>query len=342
MVTTFIHIGLQKTGTTFLDRSMSRLRPELAKLGIIYPDTAAGLGVAGPAGHHFVSQAVHNRRTGFTPDADFSLLKTHVAALKAEIAKGKTGVISSETFSTLSREKQVARVRSLFPEDDVKIIVYLRRQDAWVDSLYGQMIKVGRKEGIDAFIESVAKTLDYGALVDRWAKHFGSENIVVRNYEREGLWADFMTSIGHPEAAKIEPPTASVNDSLPPQLALFAQNIPNYKTDRRMRRVLESVAEYFPSPQGLKYLSSERGALLLRECSEGNARVARDYCGRETLFADETPLPFVGIDSLTPEQFAAIQGAVSIRLLERIAKLQQNARMTPIPWTVRLMRKIRK
>jgi hypothetical protein len=229
-LTTYIHIGLQKTGTTFLQRSLHNLHQELARIGIIYPDTSAGLNVKGPAAHHFVPHAIQNVRTKYTPDADFSLLDKHVKEIKYEISRGSIGIVSSENFSLLTEESHIRQLRDIFPERNVKILVYLRRQDAWIDSLYGQMVKVGRKNTVGDFIRSQQRRLDYNDLIDRWATAFGEDNIVVRTYEPDGdlwLWQDFLTAIGRPDAAKLAPPFESQNDSLPAALTLYARNIPN-------------------------------------------------------------------------------------------------------------------
>lgn len=346
-MTTYIHIGLQKTGTTFLQRSMNRCRSELRKHGVIYPGTAAGLGENGPAGHHFISAAILERQVKFIPTTDFSRLDTHVDAVKEQIRRGNgTGVISSELFSHFNAP-HVGRLRTLFPEPDVKIVVYLRRQDAWLDSLYGQMIKVGRKMSIAEFEENKKTQMDFYALVSLWGGVFGKENIIVRTYEKADshwIWRDFLESIGATEAAAITPPTEMENQSLPHELTLFARNLPNYNTDRTMRRLLESLADQFPAKHGLKYLDEARARQIMDGHAEINARVAREYCRRDQLFADQEPLPSVGQDELTPEQYASIQGAISIKLLDRLAKVEREVRdletINALPlWPLRYLRR---
>ena len=326
-MTIYIHIGLQKTGTTFLQRAMNMSREELAGHGVIYPDPAAGLDVTKSShGHHFLAQALAGRRTNYTPDADFSLLPAHVAALKEEVArqKGAIGVISSEVLSTL-RPPAIARLRDLFHEDDVRILVYLRRQDAWIDSLYGQMVKVGRKSSIEDFIEQERKRLDFEALLAPWVAIFGEDRIVVRTYEYPKgteLWDDFMATIGAPQASAVQPQLESANDSLPPELTLFARTLNRYEKRRPLRRILEQLATHFPADRGLKYLHGDDAAALMAAVDETNGVVARRFLGRNRLFRDADPLPFVGQDELSAEQYAMILGGVCMLLLERIDKLE--------------------
>lgn len=326
-MTTYIHIGLQKTGTTFLQRAMNMGREDLAAHGVVYPDPASGLDVTKSShGHHFLAQALVGKRTNFTPDADFALLPTHVAALKKAVSQkpGAVGVISSEVLSTL-RTPTIARLRDLFPEDDVRILVYLRRQDAWIDSLYGQMVKVGRNSTIDSFIEQERKRLDFEALLEPWAATFGENKIVLRTYEYPKgteLWDDFMEAIGVPQASSVQPKLESANDSLPPELTIFARTLNRYEKRRPLRRVLEQLSTHFPADRGLKYLHEDKAAELMASVENSNKAVARRFLGRNRLFRDTEPLPFVGHDELSAEQYAMVLGGVCMLLLERIDKLE--------------------
>src|SRR5215216_3900870 len=113
----YIHIGMPKTGTTFLQRGMRDTRDALRDHGVYYPDSVAGLGISSEAtaAHHWLAHALRDRRFGYTPSADFAEVDTHVAAIKRGFAdSGCTAlVLSSEDFWFVS-QRQAARLRRFF------------------------------------------------------------------------------------------------------------------------------------------------------------------------------------------------------------------------------------
>lgn len=320
-----IHIGLQKTGTTFIQRALFNNRQQLKDFGVLY-NPAAGLEETNCNAHHFIPHALKGKRFSYTPKDDFSRVEDHALALREEAAAhpDMACVISSEDFSLIRNREKLQKLRNFFPDDDTRILVYLRRQDAWIDSLYGQMIKVGRKQSVEEFVSAEEKTLNYGGFLARWSSEFGQKNIVVRAYEPGGdfdLWHDFMKSIGRDEAAKVAPGITSANDSLPPELALFAKSVFNY--DNAFRKHLESIAHLYPVLPGLKFLTPEIAGKILKECSETNRKVAEEYLGRKDLFKDTKPLPYVGQGELSNSVTASILSALNVQLLRRITKLER-------------------
>jgi hypothetical protein len=64
----------------------------------------------------------------------------------------------------------------------------------------------------------------------------------------------------------------------------------------------------------------------MQAAADGNTTVARKYFGREILFLQDAPLPFVGQASLSPDQSSAIHGAVMIKIIERMTELEREVR----------------
>jgi hypothetical protein len=83
---------------------------------------------------------------------------------------------------------------------DVRIVMYLRRQDKYLPSLYKQAVTSGRKQDFKSWCEQFQFRGDYLSVVRQWAAAFGSEALVVRPYEREGktidVIADFLSLLG--------------------------------------------------------------------------------------------------------------------------------------------------
>ena len=65
------------------------------------------------------------------------------------------------------------------------IVMYLRRQDEWLESLYVEWTTGSHWRNTSSFAEyrreqEAAGMLDYANLVGRWADRFGRENILIR------------------------------------------------------------------------------------------------------------------------------------------------------------------
>ena len=292
-----IHIGMQKTGTTFLQQVLSQNSAELAERGLIYPSPRAGLPGGGGSAHHFLAHAVLRLRVNYTPKGDFALLPDHVTALRGILDAGiGVGVISSEDFSRM-RSKQIQTLRAHFPGEDVRILVYLRRQDLWLDALYGQALKVGRQIDLETFIARNRRRLDYARLLRHWANAFGRENLIVRIYEgfeEGGLWADFCHAVGCPAAVDLPARDLSVNVSLSYEASMFLSAITDRERRHRLRMLLEEGEAAGRRRPALKYIDTRQAKALMAEFADSNAEVARDYFDRDALFENASPVPARG------------------------------------------------
>lgn len=291
-MTLVIHIGMQKTGTTFLQQALTTNRAKLVERGLLYPSPAAGLPAGGGSAHHFLAHALLGWRVKYTPEGSFDLLADHAAALHALLADHPgTSVISSEDFSRLN-DKQVKALRALFPGDDVRILVYLRRQDLWLDALYGQALKIGQQLDMDSFIARSRARLNYRRLLQRWGRAFGKRNLIVRPYEgfeRGGLWQDFCTALDCPDAAALLIPETQVNVSLSHESSIFLAGITDGDWRHRLRILLEKGEAASRRRPVLRHLDPALARALLAEHAEDNACIARCYLNRDQLFEDTRP-----------------------------------------------------
>lgn len=320
-----IHIGLQKTGTTFLQSSLDANRAALAACGLVYPSPSTGLDAEGGTAHHFLAHALARRRLAHTPAADFDRLEAHVAALRAACVgagAGGTAVISSEDLSLLNHG-QIRRLRAFFPGDGVRIVVYLRRQDLWLEALYGQMLKVGRHQKVEPFLARRRRRMDYAGLLAPWAKVFGDANLIVRVYEgfeTGGLWADFCTAVGVPQAATLVSERTQVNVSLSREASTFLTLIRDDRWRYRLRLALERGQSRWPR-SGLSYLSPRQARQIMTDHRAGNDRIAAQYLGRAQLFRDEEPVPVRNRQSRPVRRvlvFWQLLAGLALGLLDRV------------------------
>ena len=126
------HIGLSKTGSTLIQFFCLENRAKLLDNGILFPQTGLSISPDGrnlrSSGHLFFMTALRNNQT-----AIFDELHREIAEYK----NVNTLLISSENFSF--QPGLASSLKNSFKSyKDVKVIVYLRRQDLYLESLYSE------------------------------------------------------------------------------------------------------------------------------------------------------------------------------------------------------------
>lgn len=216
-----------------------------------------------------------------------------------------------KALGNISRER-INRIRQLFKDFDIKIVCYLRRQDLWIESAYGQMIKqlmwrefgeIRKHIGLNAHLHDFPfslteksgffndvyilwfKRTQYYSNIRLWSDVFGSENIIIRPFEKEqfkrGLVKDFFADI-----LKIEEDKLTEIDE-------------TRFNDRVSRDLLEYLVKYQPDCSAYKnaymditrklnnadryqnYFTYEERAQLINYHEAGNKRIAIEFLGRE-------------------------------------------------------------
>jgi hypothetical protein len=217
MAIVYLHIGAPKTATSSLQSALAANGQRLLDQGVLYPrDIRTG------SAHHGLACDLIGKHQG-VPMADiwYGSQPRGQAwdALGEEIARMPSGVgrviLSSELFFGQSRQLRpiLDEVRSRLSGHEVRVLVYLRRQDQWYSSFYNQDVKGVRQwpHGPYQFYEAhQIFQYDYYSLLKRWSEVFGKENILIRPYE-PGQWhegdilRDFCHTLGIPELDTVLP-----------------------------------------------------------------------------------------------------------------------------------------
>ncbi|HTT97981.1 MAG TPA: hypothetical protein VMF58_08015 [Rhizomicrobium sp.] len=187
----FVHIGTHKTGTSALQSALTVGTDDLLENGVRY----IRAGREGAIAHHKLARAVRQKK-----DASLSVWDAVRAEIRA--SDSPTNVLSSEGLSFANAE---AVKRELGEIGDVRIVLYLRRQDKYLQSLYKQTIAGGRTMDFPTWLDRQRARGDYLSLVRGWADQFGEKAIVLRPYERDGatidVVQDFIGILGHDAGA---------------------------------------------------------------------------------------------------------------------------------------------
>ncbi|MEO0913945.1 MAG: hypothetical protein AAFY59_13300, partial [Pseudomonadota bacterium] len=164
-------IGTHKTGTTALQAHLAMNRPMLAARGVFYPRPLRAPGVLG-ASHRELRDAA----LGIA--GDFDVLLERYARL---MARRRLSILSCESWSSFE-PSLAAGLAPLAEAFDVRVVVFLRRADHFLESMYRQHIGAqSRKMGeFPDYIRGKA-----AAVVDRraemlgwWADAFGDVVVI--------------------------------------------------------------------------------------------------------------------------------------------------------------------
>lgn len=269
--TVYLHIGMPKTATTAIQRFLFENRADLlAKQGCLYPCHAMGWYQQVPLVKSIVRsvfpQAIFNESI-----ADIDLAEWLAGLREQYIATDCSKIIISSEYLWASPAMQthmkfhgdtdenfsyiegvIKKTLETFSEfNDVKIVVYLRRQDSWLESFFNQQIKIGAVIPAEDAVMAVKNYLLYARNLKLWADYFGSENIIVRLYETTApdIISDFCQATGL-DFEQLIRPDADGSETTNPSLSPRAVNVMRMAIDKeldpeqleRMRIVLTNTS----------------------------------------------------------------------------------------------------
>jgi len=311
-----LHVGQSKTGTStiqdfFAQNSSSLLRGS----GLLYPNA----GRQGAAHHRIAALFLPAGNGGWIKREDAASLRRRLSDECA--ASGATTVVASS--EALYNARSLDEVRAFFADFDVEVLVILRRQDRWLDSLYQHQLKVG-ETSLDrhAWLKARLATLDYAARVGRWADAFGDAAIRLGVFEPANLSGGlldffFRTARLAAPADLVEPPPR--NERLSRDALAYLCARPPGSLDaagrQRLRRALERYSREHPDPPELRYFfSPEERREIIDRCRESNAALARRFLPDSggVLFNDlDVEARYAPFAGPTSAQTAAIARAVA-------------------------------
>lgn len=293
-----LHIGTHKTGTSALQTYLGNRAKYLDTRGIHYLRSGRAAGKA----HHELSWAIRGRKGSEMSAWDDARkeLETHAAA---------ASVISSEAFWFTDPEPVKEQLRAV---KDVRVVIYLRRQDKYLQSLYKQTVATGRRISFAEWRERYHFRGDYLSVVRRWADVFGKDSLDVRPYERQGATIDvvddFLAYLGVEQTDDLERnKTGRANPSprreLMEMYRAFNQLEVDVDRDKFFFNVIRRNKDYVRSAD---LLSPEECVALAAGFAADNAAVAREfYTGSDPLFPEMKPAaaPEIWLPD-SPEYFA--------------------------------------
>lgn len=201
--TLFLHIGTHKTGTSAIQAICAANYAALVKQGCLFPQ----------AGFKWKSRIRNDATSGHSDLLNFlkgvpdPAAERAASGLKREFDQNDCArvIISSEVLSAPHNVDAVSgidRLRSM--GFDVRIVVYLRRQDKWLDSFYRERLKWSRfreTRTVEEFWRAEGDSwLNYRKRIGPWIEAAGPGGSIVRSYEDAqqagGVVGDFLSVVG--------------------------------------------------------------------------------------------------------------------------------------------------
>ncbi len=197
MAIVYLHIGAPKTATSTLQYVMAHNRKKMLKAGVLYPGSI----MHGNAHHALVCDLLEKHRSQVMPDIWYGTIPRGQSweLLKTEISQHQSSVdrivLSSELFfgQIFSLDLMLRDITKNLQEHNIRVVVYLRRQDQLYSSFYNQDVKGIRQWGQSAYqFYQTHQIFEHGyhAVLDMWCDVFGKSNVIIRPFEAE-QWQDF-------------------------------------------------------------------------------------------------------------------------------------------------------
>lgn len=308
--TVYIHPGLPKTGTTAIQIFLRSNQESLAKKGVSYPLFSRKFpGVRIERNGHFLSRTVTD--SAFKEDClqkIISLAEDYDKIVLTDEELWSSACDQSDFWVTL-------RDRLAEHHIALKMIVYLRRQDAFMASLWAQKIKgvKVRSFPFKKFIQRELYDVDYYRYLQDVSAIIGRENVLVRPYEfsqflgkDHSIVSDFLIALDVDYDDSLVFKNERVNISLGGNILEVKRQLNRVKTyqDKAWRTVkyFEQVQKEWMEQKKYHdcstWLSGER-AEYMKRFDDDNRKIALEYLGREDGVLFEAPLP-----SNDPEKYA--------------------------------------
>ncbi len=218
------HIGLQKTGTSSIQVMLAGSQAYLRSQGAYFPSLPAEAGAAriwqSPFRHNIIAATYADYMSAF-PKLSDAQQRQFWGALNAA---RDIPVLSAEDFS---RQGDFSRFAQVFAAFAPEVVMYVRRQDRFIESLYNQRNKILVSRGDPSFLagdfltegnlfhfvkqENYVSVLNFSKTLNRIATQLTPARFHVRVFDRAELAGgdvcqDFAALFGWDHSQMFQPP----------------------------------------------------------------------------------------------------------------------------------------
>jgi hypothetical protein len=332
----FLHIGLPKTGTTYLQTVMWADRDRMRAQGVLLPGRER-------RDHLWSTRIIRE-----DPHLDIyeERVRESWGVLKAEIAAwDRTALVSHEFFAGAAPEQAARMVAELAPAE-VHLVVTAREPVGLYSGGWQESLKNRDSRTMTEFAEAEVsdspmsvwnwRTLDVRLVLERWAPTVPAERVHVLplpppGSPRELLWQRFAGLVG------LDPDSFDLSPTFPNE----SMGVAEAETLRRINDHLKDEDFERPFDRGVyirTFLADERLATrdgerywptgqILAECRERAAAAvahieAAGYDVIGDLGVPETLEPRRSVDSVTEAEVAEVATALAGRMLHDVRRIR--------------------
>lgn len=213
MKTLYLHIGTQKTGTTSIQGFCKDNAKVLESKGFCYPIFPYEYPrVSKDRNAHFLMGRILDTNGNRMIEQERKIYQEGMDTIRNLFLKFDNIILSDEHIWQTTYRERPDFWKQIKEEADVsgfqvKIIVYLRRQDEFIGSLWNQVVKTAIRpdrcrQTFDEYVEHLPgiSQLNYYQKLESIAEVLGKENIIVRVFERNrfycgSIYADFLNAV---------------------------------------------------------------------------------------------------------------------------------------------------
>lgn len=287
-----IHIGTYKTATSAIQWGLARSTHALRRVGAKYAET--GLNVALSKHLHLFDHVVDG---GYNHDRYLThKSEDYLSGLQAELEEpGVSHLLISEEELSYPTPEIAKFFAPLADTAAVEIVMVVRRQPEFLESLYLQFLKEPLRQVTDTFEEFLdseyARYGDFAAALLPWEDIFGQDSITVLDFDeltRGDVVTNFTSRLGLPKG--VRGPDHRINPSVTPAagelLRRIALTTPNFP-----RMALASLLRQLEPGKGTTLLNQDLVENILGRYREGNIDLAKKYSvnlDREQEFVKKT------------------------------------------------------
>jgi len=342
MPTLYLHIGMPKTGTSAIQDFLARNREILKKSGYCFPETITfpDIGVY-RNGHFLIREYYKDKRNGV--EADNQLVRNQLENI-VKLFEKYTNIILTDEVIWNNTDKVKNFWSYLFEtlrhnNIQLKVIVFLRRQDLFIQSFWAQIVKQYYTVPFEKYIQ-IGKyksfTLDYYSNLETISSFIGKENIKLKVYEKNISSVDeFCDALGLNVTNEFKFAQSPHNTSLSGlclETKRILNSMPEYSEKNSfilplLKKIQNEIGQEDKFADSL-YFNYEEQIEFLKEFDEGNSMIAKEYLGRENgiLFSEPITFPVENTkESYSPEDLLKICGKAMIMQQNQIESLKRNA-----------------
>lgn len=305
MKTMYLHIGTPKTATTAIQLFCDDNQKVLQSKGYVYPIFPYRYDIIQKERNaHFLIDGLYGKNyaerleiseiqfaEGF--QTIYELFETYDNIILSDEGIWNHSFLRGAPFWERMQKEMDKGIFQL------KIVVYLRRQDDYLFSWWNQQVKEGGVMACEDDWNTVIETLpmiklDYYDMIKKIEGKVGKGNVIVRTFEKGDLYggsiyADFLHAIGLEFTDEYIVNVPLANPSLNKddvEIKRLLNKIPGISSEVNVffKDAITEHSKCVKDDNRISMFSEEEHKSFMNRYEEGNQRIAREYFNKEQLF----------------------------------------------------------